>query len=503
MGDVYLATRTLSNGKETEVACKVIRPDLAGMSEYVAMFHREAAVTLALGHEHIVKVCEYLKDSSGALYLIMEFVEGVSLAQLMRHCGRLPFDVVRVIAAGVLDALAYVHERHVLHRDISPGNILISRSGAVKVSDFGLAKDLAEGAIQTSGAPGKFAYVAPEMAGGAVIDARVDLFSFAAMLYHLLAGEPPFGAEWHTIAERRHSWKLAPLPADVPADLRALVTGVLRREPDERQPQTAQEARAALREPENRASVLAMLGSMVATVYRPMRTEWEARIADERAAIDARPVIAGRTDRMPAPERAQPTPEEVVETVRARPGVWAGQPESGQPEPGKTAPVPARRSRIALAALAACSAVALAWSWNVSSHDDSAAETAAETATETIVWQLGKANLPKSERRPPVAQPGPAQPVTAAPDNARGQSEPTEPAEPAEPDRTSAATAKAAEACEDRTNERNATQQARGRGRRVRPIRRPVSARPTRRIQRVPPSRGPGSPWVGRLRYVR
>lgn len=160
---------------------------------------------------------------------MMERVDGTSLRALMRG-GRLPYDVVRRIVMDVAEALEYVHDRGILHRDISPANILISRHGEVKLADFGLARLQAESGT-TPGFKGTAAYASPEAIQGRALEPSADLYGLAAVVYELIVGMPPYGhADPDEIARRQDpasSWVIEPLPEDVPEDLHALVMDLL------------------------------------------------------------------------------------------------------------------------------------------------------------------------------------------------------------------------------------------------------------------------------------
>jgi len=194
MATVYLGTDVkLGRG----VAIKLLAP---ATRAYLGSdrFQREVLLAAQLSHPHIVPLFE-ADEADGLLFYVMEYVEGESLRQRLSHQGPLPVDDAVRIAAEVGDALQYAHENGVIHRDVKPENILLSRGHAL-VSDFGIAK-LMEERASTEGpaltgagiAVGTAAYMSPEQASGDKrIDARSDVYSLAAVLYEMLAGEPPF-----------------------------------------------------------------------------------------------------------------------------------------------------------------------------------------------------------------------------------------------------------------------------------------------------------------------
>jgi formylglycine-generating enzyme required for sulfatase activity/tRNA A-37 threonylcarbamoyl transferase component Bud32 len=191
MGAVYLGT-DVKLGRE--VAIKVLPPS---MRAYLGpeRFQREVQLAAKLSHPHIVPLFE-ADEIDGFLYYVMGYVEGESLAQRLQREGPLGLDDAIRIAAEVGDALQYAHERGIIHRDIKPANILLS-GGHALVTDFGIAKRFQEDDVNTLTGTGvtvgTAAYMSPEQASGEKrIDARSDVYALAAVLYEMLAGEPPF-----------------------------------------------------------------------------------------------------------------------------------------------------------------------------------------------------------------------------------------------------------------------------------------------------------------------
>src|SRR5256886_4193768 len=194
MATVYLAT-DVKLGRR--VAIKVLPP---ATRAYLGSgrFQREVLFAAQLSHPHIVPLFE-ADEADGLLFYVMEYVEGESLHDRLARDGPLAVEDAIRISAEVGDALEYAHESGVIHRDIKPGNILLSRGHAM-VSDFGIAKVLLESGTATGGAitgtgmtVGTAEYMSPEQASGEKrIDARSDVYALAAVLYEMLAGEPPF-----------------------------------------------------------------------------------------------------------------------------------------------------------------------------------------------------------------------------------------------------------------------------------------------------------------------
>lgn len=198
MADVYLADDQRLN---RQVAVKILRSDLARDPAFVNRFNKEALAAAALNHSGIVAVYDSgtEKTPAGTMpYIVMEYVEGESLREILHQGDRLPFERAVEIVSGVLEALAYSHKQGIVHRDIKPGNIMITRSGDVKVTDFGIARALADaGATLTStwNIVGTAQYLSPEQATGTLTDARSDLYSVGCLFYELISGRPPFTGE--------------------------------------------------------------------------------------------------------------------------------------------------------------------------------------------------------------------------------------------------------------------------------------------------------------------
>jgi serine/threonine protein kinase len=198
MGDVYLAHKKGIGGFSKPVAIKLMRPDLATSPRAVELFLREGATLAALRHRNIVQVFE-LEQDTGALYLAMEYLEGVSLRALAAaHGGRLPYRAVAWIAREIARGLHAAHTSQladapngVIHRDLSPSNVMACSDGAVKILDFGLARPAGQ-MPSVSSVEGKLAYLAPESIGGFPLDGRSDVYALGVMMYELLAGTLPF-----------------------------------------------------------------------------------------------------------------------------------------------------------------------------------------------------------------------------------------------------------------------------------------------------------------------
>jgi len=186
-----------------QVAIKMLRSDLARDQSFIKRFRREAQSSAGLNHASIVAVYDSGEDhsieSGGAKvavpYMVMEYVQGRTLREILTERDRLPTQEASQITEGVLDALAYSHRMGIVHRDIKPANVMVAKDGSIKVMDFGIARAIADTAAtmtQTQAVIGTAQYLSPEQAQGHNVDARSDLYSAGCMLYELVVGRPPF-----------------------------------------------------------------------------------------------------------------------------------------------------------------------------------------------------------------------------------------------------------------------------------------------------------------------
>ncbi|MFO7564286.1 MAG: serine/threonine-protein kinase [Enhygromyxa sp.] len=202
MATVYLGRAKGKAGFEKVVAVKVIHPHLAGEAEFVGMFLDEARIAARLHHPHVVEILD-LGESDGVYFMVMEFIEGENLSALVRALDgeRLPVPVILQIIADTLEGLGAAHELQdadgrpykLVHRDVSPHNILINLDGWAKVGDFGIMKAAGKASnTKTGELRGKLAYMSPEQARGVAVDHRTDLFALGVIAWELLTGERLF-----------------------------------------------------------------------------------------------------------------------------------------------------------------------------------------------------------------------------------------------------------------------------------------------------------------------
>ena len=235
MAEVYSA---IQEPLQRQVAVKIMLPELGKNREAVTRFRREALALASLSHENIVGIHD-LVEKNGQLFMVMEYVEGVDVADLLKGGGPLPVDVALLVGAGVAGALEHAHFRKVIHRDVKPANVMISRFGEVKLTDFGIAKDMTIDDLTKTGlVVGTPAYLAPEQVTGKKPDSRTDLYALGILLFEALTGEKPFKAENHgqlfamiSDGKRRKVRRLRP---EVPRAVEKLVDRCLQVKPEKR-----------------------------------------------------------------------------------------------------------------------------------------------------------------------------------------------------------------------------------------------------------------------------
>ena len=245
------------------VAIKLLRSDIAGDPTFQARFRREAQSAAALNHPAVVAVYdsgeEELLQPGGASrtvpYIVMEYVEGHTVRELLSEGEAVPIPEAVEIVSGVLDALEYSHRVGIVHRDIKPGNIMLTSTGAVKVMDFGIARaieDSASTVTQTHTVVGTAQYLSPEQARGESVDARSDLYSTGCLLYELLTGQPPFQGDSAVAIAYQHVREIPKRPsslaADVPESLDRVILKSLAKSREDRY-QDAAHMRADLQRP--------------------------------------------------------------------------------------------------------------------------------------------------------------------------------------------------------------------------------------------------------------
>ena len=224
------------------VALKALKPSIAVDSQFARRFEREAHFMAALQHENILHVHDFVKDG-GSMYIVMEFVEGIDLYDLLDKTPRLPVEVAAIIALQIARALDYAHFRGIIHRDIKPANIMISRQGAVKLMDFGIARDeTLTDLTETGTGLGTPSYMSPEQILGDKLDFRSDLFSLGIVLYQMVTGRKPFiEDEARTVMQKIRLDRYTParkINAAVPRTLERILARCMEKMPANRYPST-------------------------------------------------------------------------------------------------------------------------------------------------------------------------------------------------------------------------------------------------------------------------
>ncbi len=235
MGVVYEAKQ---EALDRSVAVKALDTKLARSKEIVERFRREGRAYAKLRHEAIPAVHDLVEKDDG-IYLVTEFVDGSDLARVLAQGGALPADCVAVVGAKVAEALDYVHFNGLLHRDVKPANVMISREGEAKLMDFGIAKGEADSSLTRAGMlVGSPSYMAPEVLAGEEAGGSADVWALGVSLYELLTGEKPFrgkdAEELFAAIQRGRFPRVRSLAPDCPRRLARAVERCLSRKPASR-----------------------------------------------------------------------------------------------------------------------------------------------------------------------------------------------------------------------------------------------------------------------------
>ena len=245
MADVY---KSKDHTLNRYVAVKVLKQEFSENANFVSKFRVEAQAAAGLMHPNIVNVYD-VGEEKGIYYIVMELVDGITLKNYIAKRGRLGYKEAVTIALQVSMGLEVAHRNHIIHRDIKPQNIIISRDGKVKVTDFGIAKAATSDTI-TSNVMGSVHYTSPEQARGGFSDEKSDVYSLGVTLYEMLTGEVPFDGETTVAIAIRHIQEPMPSPRkinpDIPYSVDQIVLKCCEKSPDRRY-QNMQELAADLK----------------------------------------------------------------------------------------------------------------------------------------------------------------------------------------------------------------------------------------------------------------
>jgi serine/threonine-protein kinase len=285
MAVVYKAKCHLLN---RYVAVKILRPDLVENEEFVTRFKRESQAAASLSHPNIVNMYDVGQEDD-IHYIVMEYVDGMTLKEYIRKEGRLSCEEAVRIACQVCSALHHAHENNIVHRDIKPQNILISRDGTAKVADFGIARAVTSATVTMAGANviGSVHYFSPEQAKGSYVDKKSDIYSLGIVLYEMVTGVVPFeGDSAISVALKHIQEQVTPpgeLNPDIPKSIQYIIERALEKRLEDRYNDAAEmlsDLKRALKEPDG-SYVKRITSDSQATRVIP-RIEYERHIKDHQ-----------------------------------------------------------------------------------------------------------------------------------------------------------------------------------------------------------------------------
>lgn len=389
MAETFLARRQGPGGFEQQVCLKRVLPAFAEDKEFARLFLDEARLAAQLRHTNIVQVYDFGVEDE-AYYMALELIEGMDLRQLLQileyQHRTIPAEIVAIIATELTSALEYAHAleingKHagVVHRDISPSNVLLSYTGSVKLADFGIAKAATHAHVTRSGVvKGKVPYMAPEHATGALIDARSDLFSLGVLLYESLTGYRPFDGsnEMATLTNliSGNYKRLAEAAPDTPAHFAEVIEKLLSAKPEDRY-QSAIELMDALVHAAPPSTTKRTLGTLVREARSLQPTPLDIAKTSTTSGVIARPSGSFPTEEETRDDEKQPEmlPHESSDTKTQAASLHHRKPDQVKEirprtstfiEPG----VKKRFNRRALVVVLAFSAVIGAVSWGMALH---------------------------------------------------------------------------------------------------------------------------------------
>ncbi|MEH0147872.1 protein kinase [Corynebacterium sp. Q4381] len=391
MSTVWLADDAVN---EREVALKILRPEYSGNEEFLARFRNEALAAEGINSPNVVATYDYREVQTPAgftmCFIAMEYIRGESLADMIAREGQLEEDLALDVLEQAAHGLAVIHRMGLVHRDIKPGNLMLTQNGQIKITDFGIAKAAAAVPLTRTGmVVGTAQYVSPEQAQGLSVTTASDVYSLSVVGYEMLSGNRPFtGDSSVSVALAHVNNEPPPLPISVSAPARELIEIGLRKNPDQRF-RDGNEIQLAIRQvrdgvrptqPGGRTQVIATEPSPSAS------TQLLADVADNRTTRPAgqyppsatRAVQASRQQQAPArPRPAQPAPA----PMPAR----AASPRPAQPKPAAETKGSVAGPIIATLLLLALIGGGLAWAWTSGAFDG--VRTPAPTTPPTTVTE--------------------------------------------------------------------------------------------------------------------
>ena len=256
-GGMALVYRAVDRRTGHSVAVKILRPEFNQDAEFSSRFEREAMAASKMTHHNIVNLLDVGQDDQ-MRYLVMEYVRGRTLKEVIRQKGTLPPTVAAQIGIRILSALQHAHKNGIIHRDIKPQNILVASDGLIKVADFGIARVAGSNTISTDDSVmGSVHYFSPEQAKGENVTAASDLYSVGVVIYEMLAGRPPFDGETPVAVAMQHiggkARPISELNPAVPPAMERVVEKAMEKRPERRYQsalEMAQDLQRALQEPD-------------------------------------------------------------------------------------------------------------------------------------------------------------------------------------------------------------------------------------------------------------
>lgn len=280
------------------VAIKFLKPEYCEDENFIANFQREAQAAAALLHPNVVSVYD-VNETDGVYYIVMEYVEGITLKQYIERNGKIPVKEATSIAIQIAQGMEAAHNAGIVHRDIKPANVLISREGKIKVTDFGIARTTTANTISED-ILGSVRYISPEQARGGRVDSRSDIYSFGIVLYEMLTGTLPFDGESSVTIALKHIQENVPLASEIAPEL---PTGIVRivekctqKKPERRYQKTSSllsDLKKSLLSPDENFVILDSEDTEGATVFI---SEADAKRLREEGASDTAESFAGSSD---------------------------------------------------------------------------------------------------------------------------------------------------------------------------------------------------------------